>query len=185
MDVPYSWKVGMWDPRSRNYLAIELSKLDFEKGNYLIQKVENGINVIDANNLDNAINALLIYINMHLSDIMETTLDQVQTCSSKEEQLQMIWAMIDSVKPGIWIGSLKDIPELQLRNQDELKWRNFGIIPGGLPQGMPMSPLLSILCLTEYHSQQACVAYADDQVFFGNEYFKTKDFLKNKKPIEV
>jgi len=132
LDVPYGWKVGMWDPRSRNYLAIELSKLDFEKGNYLIQKVENGINVIDANNLDNAINALLIYINMHLSDIMETTLDQVQTCSSKEEQLQMIWAMIDSVKPGIWIGSLKDIPELQLRNQDELKWRNFGIIPGGL-----------------------------------------------------
>ena len=47
---------------------------------------------------------------------------------------------------------------------------------------MPMSPLLSILCLTEYHSQQTCVAYADDQVFFGNEYFKTKDFLKNKKP---
>lgn len=37
-------------------------------------------------------------------------------------------------------------------------------VKSGVPQGLPMSPFLSILGLREYLSQQDCVNYADDQV---------------------
>lgn len=52
----------------------------------------------------------------------------------------------------------------------------FHNIFDGVPQGMPLSPFLSILPLQEkYLNQQVSVNYADDQVFFGNEPFVIKD----------
>jgi hypothetical protein len=46
----------------------------------------------------------------------------------------------------------------------------------GVPQGMPLSPLLSILPLHDHYLYQAPhVNYADDQVFFGMEPFTIKD----------
>ena len=57
----------------------------------------------------------------------------------------------------------------------KLNFKNFGLLPGGVPQGMPMSPFLSILCLKEYLSQAKHVNYADDQVFYGDEPFKIRD----------
>jgi hypothetical protein len=69
------------------------------------------------------------------------------------------------------------IPEIP--GQDtELTFLNFGIIPGGFPQGMPCSPLLSILILRKYILQNPflkCVAYADDFLFFGHEPFEVVD----------
>lgn len=53
------------------------------------------------------------------------------------------------------------------------------MMPGGLPQGVPGSPFLSILILKKYMQQAKdiqCVGYADDFVFFGQEPFKVKDF---------
>jgi len=45
----------------------------------------------------------------------------------------------------------------------------------GLPQGLPTSPILSISILKDFLSQQKSVAYADDQVFFGDKEFTIKD----------
>lgn len=52
-------------------------------------------------------------------------------------------------------------------------------IPGGVPQGSPISPFLAILAIRPYLSQQKCVNYADDQIFYGNEYFEIKDDPSN------
>jgi hypothetical protein len=60
----------------------------------------------------------------------------------------------------------------------QLSMLNFGVIPGGFPQGMPCSPLLSIVILRKYINQNPLlkvVAYADDFVFFGNEPFEVVD----------
>lgn len=57
-----------------------------------------------------------------------------------------------------------------------LEWENWGIGPGGVPQGAPTSPYLSILPLGEmYLNQQNHVNYADDQIFYGEEEFEIKD----------
>jgi len=56
-----------------------------------------------------------------------------------------------------------------------LEFENYGLIPGGFPQGSPISPFLSILAIKEYLSQQDSTNYADDQVFFGNKDFVIKD----------
>lgn len=56
-----------------------------------------------------------------------------------------------------------------------LEFENYGLIPGGFPQGSPISPFLSILAIKEYLSQQDSTNYADDQVFFGNKDFLVKD----------
>jgi retron-type reverse transcriptase len=47
--------------------------------------------------------------------------------------------------------------------------------PGGVPQGSPLSPFLAILAIRPYLSQQKCVNYADDQIFYSDEYFEIKD----------
>jgi len=50
-------------------------------------------------------------------------------------------------------------------------------MPGGFPQGIPCSPLLSILVLNEFMEQtDHCIAYADDMIFFSNKPFSIKDF---------
>jgi len=48
-------------------------------------------------------------------------------------------------------------------------------LPGGVPQGSPISPFLAILAIRPYLSQQKCVNYADDQIFYGDKYFSIKD----------
>lgn len=45
----------------------------------------------------------------------------------------------------------------------------------GVAQGSPISPLLAILALDEYLSQEKHVNYADDQLFYSNKSFKTED----------
>lgn len=62
-----------------------------------------------------------------------------------------------------------------LPNKKDVKWQNFGIVPGGFPQGMPLSPFLSILVLKDYLGQSKVVNYADDQIFFGNEKLDIQD----------
>lgn len=47
--------------------------------------------------------------------------------------------------------------------------------PGGVPQGSPLSPFLSILAIRDYLSQEKCVNYADDQIFHSNKLFEIKD----------
>lgn len=66
--------------------------------------------------------------------------------------------------------SVKDMGE-----ENVLRYKNFGLLPGGVPQGSPISPFLSILAVKDYLSQQNSINYADDQVFFGNEEFAVKD----------
>jgi hypothetical protein len=56
-----------------------------------------------------------------------------------------------------------------------LKFQNWNSTPGGVPQGSPISPFLSILVMRKYLSQQAHVNYADDQIFFANKDFEIKD----------
>jgi hypothetical protein len=58
----------------------------------------------------------------------------------------------------------------------QLKIRNFGLVPGGFPQGMPLSPFLSILALKDYLSQAENVNYADDQIFFSNTELRVMDY---------
>jgi len=48
----------------------------------------------------------------------------------------------------------------------------------GVPQGAPTSPFLSIIALKPFLLQQRSVSYADDPIFFGDEYFEIKDFPK-------
>jgi len=59
--------------------------------------------------------------------------------------------------------------------KSRLEFENYGLIPGGVPQGSPVSPFLSILAIKEYLSQENSTNYADDQVFFGNKDFLVKD----------
>lgn len=66
--------------------------------------------------------------------------------------------------------STKDMGE-----ENVLRYKNFGLLPGGVPQGSPISPFLSILAVKDYLSQQNSVNYADDQVFFGNQEFTVRD----------
>jgi len=74
-------------------------------------------------------------------------------CADVEEWMQLQWSLFDSF--GV---------------------SNFGDLFKGVPQGMPFSPLMSILPLHDlYLNQQEYVNYADDQVFFGNEPFIIKD----------
>jgi len=55
----------------------------------------------------------------------------------------------------------------------------FGDIFQGVPQGMSMSPFLSILALKNYLTQEDSVNYADDQAFFSETSFKIKDDPSN------
>jgi len=52
-------------------------------------------------------------------------------------------------------------------------------IPGGVPAGAATSPFLSILAIRGYLSQQTCVNYADDQIFYGDKIFHIKDEPEN------
>lgn len=45
----------------------------------------------------------------------------------------------------------------------------------GVAQGAPTSPLLSILTLKEFLSQQKSLSYADDGIFYGEKKFEIKD----------
>lgn len=66
--------------------------------------------------------------------------------------------------------------DLELKGlKTRLEFENYGLIPGGFPQGSPISPFLSILAIKEYLSQQNSTNYADDQIFFGNSDFEVKD----------
>lgn len=62
---------------------------------------------------------------------------------------------------------------------DELGFLNYGILPGGFPQGMNLSPFLSILGLKEYLKAADHVNYADDQLFFGEKVFKVRETPKD------
>lgn len=72
------------------------------------------------------------------------------------EYVQMQWALFDQYSPA------------KVPNQFE-----------GVPQGAPTSPLLSILALKEFLSQQESVSYADDGIFFGDRPFEIKDDTEN------
>jgi len=66
-------------------------------------------------------------------------------------------------------------PMFRSTGAEHLKSLNHGLIPGGFPQGSPISPFLSILAIKEYLTQQNSTNYADDQVFFGQSDFRVKD----------
>lgn len=70
-------------------------------------------------------------------------------------------------------------PMFRALGSEQLKYLNYGVIPGGFPQGMPMSPFLSILALGKYLSQQDSTSYADDPLFYSNENFKVVDEPEN------
>jgi len=65
------------------------------------------------------------------------------------------------------------------KTEQHLKDLNKGLIPGGFPQGMPMSPFLSILALDNYLSQKDSTSYADDPLFYSNESFQVVDEPEN------
>lgn len=50
----------------------------------------------------------------------------------------------------------------------------------GLPQGLPISPIQSILTLPEFLSQQRSISYADDPIFYGEEAFDILSELRKK-----
>jgi len=66
-------------------------------------------------------------------------------------------------------------PLVKVTKAQHLKDLNHGLLPGGVPQGSPISPFLSILAVKDYLSQQNSINYADDQVFFGNKEFSVRD----------
>jgi len=66
-------------------------------------------------------------------------------------------------------------PLLKATEGQHLKYLNYGLIPGGVPQGMPMSPFLSILAVKDYLAQVTSVNYADDQTFYSKTDFVVKD----------
>lgn len=66
-------------------------------------------------------------------------------------------------------------PLVKVTKAQHLKDLNHGLLPGGVPQGSPISPFLSILAVKDYLTQQNSVNYADDQVFFGNKEFVVND----------
>lgn len=70
-------------------------------------------------------------------------------------------------------------PMFKSTGEAHLKYLNYGLIPGGFPQGMPMSPFLSILALEKYLSQQDSTSYADDPLFYSNTDFKVIDEPEN------
>ena len=72
-----------------------------------------------------------------------------------------------------------DAPMFRALGEEHLRYLNYGIIPGGFPQGMPMSPFLSILALEKYLSQQDSTSYADDPLFYSNTDFKVVDEPEN------
>jgi hypothetical protein len=45
----------------------------------------------------------------------------------------------------------------------------------GVPQGAPTSPLLAILTLKTFLTQQKSVSYADDPIFYGDSDFTIQD----------
>lgn len=53
----------------------------------------------------------------------------------------------------------------------------------GLPQGLPTSPVCSILTLPEFLSQQSCVSYADDPIFYGEKPFDI--FSEKRRRISI
>lgn len=68
--------------------------------------------------------------------------------SSILEYVNKQWALLDSYKPA------------KVPNQFD-----------GVAQGSPTSPILSMLPLRDFLSQQTSVSYADDMVFFGDKPF--------------
>lgn len=67
-------------------------------------------------------------------------------------------------------------PLQKVTKAQHLQDLNHGLLPGGVPQGSPMSPFLSILALKRYLSQAVSSNYADDQNFFSNNDFVIRDF---------
>lgn len=63
--------------------------------------------------------------------------------------------------------------------KSRLEFENYGLIPGGVPQGMNMSPFLSMTILGNYLSQQESTSYADDPIFYSNSPFSIKDEPEN------
>lgn len=63
--------------------------------------------------------------------------------------------------------------------KSRLEFENYGLIPGGVPQGMNMSPFLSMTTLSNYLSQQDSTSYADDPIFYSNTPFVIKDEPEN------
>lgn len=64
--------------------------------------------------------------------------------------------------------------------------KNAHMYPGGFPQGLSLSPYLSILGLKPYleqkdnpHPPEKVINYADDQIFFGNKKFEVKEDVPN------
>lgn len=74
-------------------------------------------------------------------------------CESVSEWLQLQWALFS-----------------------EYDITDFGDFTKGVPQGMPLSPLLSIIPLARHYLNQCeHVNYADDQLFFSNKPIEIKD----------
>jgi len=70
-------------------------------------------------------------------------------------------------------------PMFKSTGEQHLKNLNYGLIPGGFPQGMNMSPFLSMLALKNYLSQQDSTSYADDPIFYSNKTFDIMDEPEN------
>jgi len=70
-------------------------------------------------------------------------------------------------------------PELLSKGSQHLKYLNYGLLPGGVPQGMNMSPFLSMITLSNYLTQQDSTSYADDPIFYSNTPFVIKDEPEN------
>jgi hypothetical protein len=91
---------------------------------------------------------------------------------SLEEFLQLQHALLESFKPTQSVGFQQNIEKLSTPKRSNLEWQNFGITPGGVPQGLPIGPILAISINKEYLDQEDAVAYADDQIFFPKNVSK-------------
>jgi len=93
----------------------------------------------------------------------------------------MVEGRMKQYKSDLKINNIMDPNKPMFINKGEahLKYLNYGLIPGGFPQGMPMSPFLSILALEKYLSQQDSTSYADDPLFYSNTDFKVVDESEN------
>jgi hypothetical protein len=100
------------------------------------------------------------------------------------------WLTLKSLKK-IWKGEIDLAEEIydlvtgqEITRQQEvegtLPWLNQGVTPGGVPQGLPIGPLLAISIGAPYLRQAESVAYADDQIFFPKD---TTSLIKDRPEI--
>jgi hypothetical protein len=197
--ITEGYNKGIWEESQRIPLASELSQFQSlgDHGNYIggdsfwIHKINESLEIVPQDE------PVAEFIKANGLELLQEEIRESGS-NSLEEFLQLQHALIESFKPSESIGFQSKLPELAMENiggqnviidnsnilhrknsvpkRSNLEWLNLGITPGGVPQGLPIGPLLGISISKEYLEQEESLAYADDQIFFpASKNKKIKD----------